>query len=88
MSELVHAPAQLTQDELVALLEDVLAGVRSGDTLEGFVEFLIGDAPETGDWSGWDVRARYRAGNTLGQGSWRMVGALVERRNTSGGDVC
>lgn len=72
MSELVHVPAQLTRDELIAVLDDVLEGVRTGDTLEGFVEITIGDELEL-----WDVRARYRVGNLMGQGGMKMVGAFV-----------
>lgn len=75
MSELVHAPAQLTARELVDVLDDVREGVLSGDTLEGFVEFTIGDEIER-----WDVRARYRVGNLMGQGGMRMIGELVPRQ--------
>lgn len=75
MGELEHRPASLTQEALVAVLEDILAGVRSGDTLEGHIEFLMGDDPAR-----WDVVARYRVGNTMGQGGMRMIGPLVERK--------
>jgi hypothetical protein len=56
----------------------VLEGVRTGDTLEGFVEFTVSDAHDR-----WDVVARYRVDNVLGQGGVRMVGEFVEREGES-----
>lgn len=74
MTELWHAPASLTHAELVEVVEDFGEGVRTGDTLEGFLEITIGDMPDR-----FDVRARYRTGNLLGQGGYRMVGEFRER---------
>jgi hypothetical protein len=76
MSELVHVPAQLTHSELGLLLEGVLEGVRTGDTLEGSITFTVSETPDC-----WDVIARYRVDNVLGQGGVRMVGEFVERES-------
>lgn len=73
MSELWHAPASLTAEDLIAVVDDFAQGVRTGDTLEGFLEITLGDEDR------FDVRARYRIGNLDGQGGYRMVGEFVER---------
>jgi hypothetical protein len=64
-------PTTIDRDKLVKLLEDILAGVKSGDTLEGNIEFLMADDPEY-----WDVRGTYRIGNLQGQGGVRMIGSV------------
>jgi len=73
VTRLVHEPAVCNHGELVAILRDVADGATSGDTLEAFVEFTVGD--EAGSWL---VRARYRTGQTNGQGGVMIVGAFVE----------
>lgn len=67
----------LSKDELVSVLEDILRGVKKDDTLEGSIEFLLpyppaGD-PEDADFM---VRASYRVGNSMGQGSVRLIGGV------------
>lgn len=63
--------------ELLALLDDMRAGVESGDTLEGSVQFLLpyppAGEPEHADFM---VVARYRVGNLAGQGGLRSFGAM------------
>jgi hypothetical protein len=78
VAELWHKPAQLTHTELALLLECMLEGVRTGDTLEGTVTFTVSETPDC-----WDVIARYRVDNVLGQGGVRMVGEFVEREGES-----
>ena len=73
MAQLFHVPAKLDKDQLVALLQDILLGVNDGNTLEGFVEFLV-DVDERSAQQIWDVRARYRIGDRGGQGGLRVVG--------------
>lgn len=79
MAEQRRIPAPCTKDELVGALTEILEGVRTGDTLEGSIEFLLpyppaGD-PEDADFM---VMASYRVGNRLGQGGLRMVGEWKE----------
>ena len=76
MTEIVHAPAELDKEGLIRLLQDVYFGVLTGDSLEGFIEYTIGDAPGM-----FDVRARYRVGNREGQGGHRMVGEFVPKES-------
>lgn len=69
---MVNGPVPLSRDELASVLRSIADGFESGDTLEGSVEFLMGDG------STWDVRASYRIGNTQGQGGMRIVGQMQE----------
>jgi hypothetical protein len=67
----------MSTEELLDMLREIVAGVESGDTMEGSIEFLI---PYEGDPEGTDfmVRASYRVGNLMGQGGIRMFGDMVE----------
>lgn len=73
-----NEPAPATHDEFVELLEDVLAMVKAGDSFEGFIEYTM---PVSDPWeeeraerdarwgqAAFAVRARYRVGNSMGQG--------------------
>jgi hypothetical protein len=63
----------MSHEDLVALLSDVAQRVRTGDSFEGFIQWLLPedrDAPARS----FDVLARYRIGNTMGQGGMRIVG--------------
>lgn len=64
-------PAVLSKAELLTVLQEITNGVSSGDTLEGFIEFLMGDEPFS-----FNVKARYRTNNLQGQGCLRVVGKL------------
>lgn len=68
-------PESFSQEQLVAVLENILEGVKTGDTLEGSIEFLLpyppGGESEDADFM---VRASYRIGNTEGQGGLRIIG--------------
>lgn len=67
-----HWPVVLDRGDLDTLLDDILTGFRQGDTLEGFVGFMMSlDAPKK-----WGVVARYRTGQRQGQGGLRVVGKL------------
>jgi hypothetical protein len=67
----------MSKEDLLGMLREIVAGVESGDTLEGSIEFLLpyeGD-PQDADFM---VQASYRVGNRMGQGSIRMFGDMVE----------
>lgn len=87
MSNLIPAP--MTRDQLVAVLTDILEHVKSGDSFEGNIEYLMPDefAVENGDppagWGKWPttdcefwVTGAYRVGNLWGQGGMAMVGEV------------
>jgi hypothetical protein len=67
-----HVPQRMTYGELADILSELAGMVRGLDSLEGSVEWLIGDGP------GVDVRARFRIGNREGQGGMRFIGDLLE----------
>lgn len=78
------APVPMDKDGLIFILEDMLERVKEGDSFEGFLNYLMpyppaGD-PEDADFM---VEARYRIGNTMGQGGMRMVGEWKERPDES-----
>lgn len=82
MAEMIQAPEPMPREELAAWLERLAASVRSGDSMEGFVEYLLPDPddPVPGDGRSWRmVTARVRTGNLMGQGGMTMIGRFVER---------
>lgn len=69
-------PVAMQQSDLANLLEEMARLVRSGDSLEGSLEYLI-PGPEDGPQDPWAlmVRAGYRYGNReYGQGFFRLIG--------------
>lgn len=72
MSELTHKPQRMSYAELGDLLRWLAEAVETGDSMEGFLEYLIPSdvAP------GVDVRARFRTGNRMGQGGMTFIGEL------------
>lgn len=66
-------PANLSREDLLAILDEIRNGVATGDTLEGSIEFLLNydDEPAAHPY---DVRAAYRVGNLQGQGGMQMIG--------------
>lgn len=73
MSNLIPEP--MDSDTLVALLTDVLARVREGDSWEGNVEWSLPD-PDAPPGTEFMVRGVYRIGNAFGQGGVRMIGTV------------
>jgi hypothetical protein len=67
----VNGPIAMTRAELA----DMLDRVRSGDSLEGSIEYLV---PDMHDPAGAEVMVRttYRVGNLQGQGGMRIVGTI------------
>jgi hypothetical protein len=61
-------------DELLAILDDMRLRVANGDSFEGSIEYLMSE-PVLGAGVDADfaVLASYRVGNTLGQGSVRLI---------------
>jgi hypothetical protein len=66
----------LTKHELLEIIDDMRARIARDDSWEGFLNYLI---PEPGDPEGTYARveARYRFGNTEGQGGMRMIGVTI-----------
>lgn len=73
-----NEPAPASKDELVEILEGMLASIKADDSFEGFLEYLMpissmedeDRAAKDQRWAAAEfaVRARYRVGNSMGQG--------------------
>lgn len=70
-----HRAEYLTSGELTVLLRQIAEKVEAGDSLEGFIEYLLPDEGDPPD--GFRVRARFRVGNLQGQGGMRIIGRLA-----------
>ena len=68
----------MSKNELVAVLDDIVAHVKSGDSFEGFLNYLMPDVEEMEKGVEFVVEARYRIGNLMGQGGMRIYGEWVE----------
>lgn len=66
----------MTQRDMEALFADLLTRVTAGDSWEGYINWLL---PEEGAPAGTVamVHARYRVGNTAGQGGMRVIGGMT-----------
>jgi hypothetical protein len=77
-----NQPAPATKAEMIEVLEDVLGAVRDDDSFEGFLQWSMPiDDPATEERARADKRwadaefglmARYRIGNSMGQGGLRV----------------
>jgi hypothetical protein len=65
-------PKNISQDELIAILTDMLESVRSGDSFEGYIEYAMPDPGQ--DPHSFNVLANYRVGNSMGQGGVKLLG--------------
>jgi hypothetical protein len=85
MGELVQQYVPMTKVELVSLFDGLAQLVGEGDSFEGFVEYQMPDVgpgiPDPPPEVYANVRARYRIGNSMGQGGMRFVGELVPRED-------
>lgn len=77
----------MSRDTLLTVLDDARERVASGDSMEGTITWTIAGYPQ---WMAWmdsgqdgpepkpehpyDVEARYRIGNLMGQGGMRLIG--------------
>lgn len=66
-------PAVLNRDELLAIIDDIREGIRTGDSLEGFINWTL-PLEEDAEPGTFMVEARYRVGNTMGQGGYQIIG--------------
>lgn len=67
----------MTKDQLLAILDNVRHLIELEDSWEGLVNWLL---PEPGDPPGTYARveARYRMGNSMGQGGMQIIGDWVD----------
>jgi hypothetical protein len=77
MAAMRQAPRALPHGALLALLDDITARVRSGDSFEGTITWSIPEDPDA-DPQSFDVTASYRIGNMQGQGGMRVIGEFRE----------
>lgn len=73
MTEQRMCPVNMSQESLLALLDDIRGRVAEGDSFEGSFQYLLPE-DENAPAHSFDVQASYRIGNTMGQGGMRMVG--------------
>lgn len=69
-----HKPEIVTYDQLADLLLDLAQRVRTGDSFEGFIEYLMPE--EGGGPQAVNIRAAFRVGNRAGQGGMRFYGFM------------
>lgn len=72
-------PDKMSTTLLSEVLRDMGERVKSGDSWEGSIEYLLpaygpGDEDIDGDLR--EVRASYRIGNDMGQGGVRLIGTV------------
>lgn len=89
MTTMEHRAMPMSRDGLAALLVQLAERVRSGDSAEGHLEYLL-PTPEDDERSGGlpapdmvMVQAGYRTGNRNGQGGFMMIGQLVETESVA-----
>jgi hypothetical protein len=70
------------QEALAALLADMAARVRAGDSFEGSIEYLAPLDEEVPPGTYALVRGSYRIGNSMGQGGVRLIGATPDTTAT------
>lgn len=78
-------PEPMSRQQLAALLDDISARVKAGDSFEGYLNYTMpmddwpeGQKPEnwpSDDCDFW-VHGAYRIGNTQGQGGLRLLGRM------------
>jgi hypothetical protein len=73
-------PKPMTKSELLALIDEVRELIVNDDSWEGLINWLMPD-PAQGDDDGVDFRveARYRIGNSQGQGGIQIVGDWINK---------
>ena len=71
-------PEPMSLEALADLLVDLAERVRTGDSLEGHLEWLLPGPDDPGAPDDVLVRAGFRVGNRMGQGSFRMIGPYVD----------
>lgn len=68
--------APVTQQELLAILDDIRELVLRGDSWEGYLNYVLPDENDPANIYA-RVEARYRVGNLEGQGGMRMIGVDI-----------
>lgn len=74
MSEQRLVPVPMSAEALLAIIDNIRELVASGDSFEGYLNYLIPDPEDDADFA---VEARYRIGNLQGQGGMRIIGTWV-----------
>ena len=67
-------PTGMSKTELLQVLDDIRYHVQVDDSFEGFLNYLIPDQDDLSDTVEFMVEARYRIGNSAGQGGMRIFG--------------
>lgn len=66
----------VTKAELLQVLDDIRTSVAADDSFEGFLNYLMpyDNNDEIIEGADFVLEARYRVGNSAGQGGMRMIG--------------
>lgn len=72
----MNYPAPVTFEDLTLVLADALTHVEGRDSFEGFIEWVMPTAEVVPDGTFALLRARYRVGNSEGQGGLRTFGRM------------
>lgn len=75
---MILKPTPMTQDDLIIVIEDILERVKLGDSFEGFLNYLMPFPPAGDPECDFMVEARYRVGNTMGQGGMKIIGKWAD----------
>lgn len=78
-----HVPR--TRDQLIELLEYMLAAVRADDSLEGLINYV--QPTDTDVPCEFLVQAAFRIGNRMGQGSMILVGTEPGSTSTAASEA-
>ena len=70
----------VTKEQLLAIIDDIRDSVINNDSMEGYLNYLLPDEDDPKDVK-FRVEARYRVGNSQGQGGMRMIGVTMGGMN-------
>jgi hypothetical protein len=77
MTETRPKPVNMDANVLADVIADIHERIPAGDSFEGHIEWMLPEDDNAPPRS-FDVTAMYRVGNTMGQGSMRMIGTWEE----------
>lgn len=63
----------VTKDQLIEIIDDIRSRVAAGDSFEGYLNYLMPEPDDPIEIVA-RVEARYRIGNSMGQGGMCMIG--------------
>lgn len=83
----MNFPEPASRELVLEMLDEIRAGVESGDSLEGHFTWSLPYPPEDPEDVDFMLLARYRVGNLMGQGGLRSYGKMDPPGHTRGGPI-